>query len=360
MAFAAANVKSMVQTAGSLIKDKQSALGIDIGSSTAKVVELKKDDEGIALHTYGAIELPNMRESSEGIEKGTRSAALTELLAAIHSESKAAGISLPSAETIVTTFETARRDDEQMEKILPTEAKRVIPLPIESVFLEWHRIEHADPRKGASPLERILLIAVRKEAREEQEKITQHASLTPLFYEVELFAAARAAGTFPGECILIADFGARTTRIYLRNEYGEPIAAYSFPEGGISFTKTIVESTHESIAKAEEMKKERGVLPGSPFEQILGEKVAKMLWESMRSANDLLSVEGKKVNRILFSGSGALMPGLVDYAQKNLGLSVALVKPFSLIHVPIILTDEASKIDPTYTIAIGLALRALR
>jgi type IV pilus assembly protein PilM len=353
-------VKTLVSSAaGSLIKNEM-VLGVDIGSASAKIVEVKKDDDGaLELQSYGSIALPPEHEPRDGeLQKGSRAAAVIELLSRIHAKGQKAGFSLPNSAAIVASFETVKRDADQMDKILPTEAQRIIAVSLDDVNLEWHEVG-IPPTPTPVPMVKILLIAMRKEAREEAERIVKHASLSPLFFEVEMFAAARAAGAHGGETVLLIDFGASSTKAYVRNEKGAPLSAYSF-DGGGAFSNRIAKESNISVMVAEAAKKEKGIKTDSPYYGVLSDMIGKILWESLRTGNELLGATGKKIERAILLGGGARMPGLPEFAGRTLGVPVDIATPFSNIRAPLVLTDTLKQVDPNYTVAVGLAMRALK
>ena len=352
-------LKDAYSAAQSFVTER-TVIGLDIGSSAAKIVELGHGPQGSEVQTYGAIELPLVHEEKDsGTQKNSRSAAILELLSNIRTRTHRAGISLPGGATFIHSFETAKRDSDQMELILPIEAKEHIPVPVESVSLEWHELGMV-ARPSEAPKQNVLLIAVRNDARLETEAIATHANLRALFYEVEMFSAKRGVGAYPGETVLLIDFGFSGTRMYLRNANGMPVASYSFGEGGDAFSKKIAGESKLSPQEAELVKKTQGVLRTSHYRGILAAEIAKILWEGMRSANETLSASGKVVERVVFLGGGAMMPGLLDLAKETLNAKIDVASPFSLASVPLVIRDALKEIDPLYAVSMGLALRALQ
>lgn len=319
-----------------------SVLGIDIGSSSIKMVELRPGNPKSILETYGMIELASYEQhrSNEGLrtDMDKRGQAILDLLHEVGAFASSAGMSLPLSTVFISLVETLKRDEKQLQQIIQTEAKRYIPVPIETVTLAWQIIRepepgsaftHAEKRQIESPRpHKIILVATRNETLDEYQKISRDAHLYVPFYEAEVFSALRSLPHMRGAPFLFMDIGISGSKIYIADAQGNAVDTHyleTISTAGLASSETIV----------------------------------KLAETASRMVHTYNAAHPGSIATCILSGGGALIPEMAPYMTHALQLPVKRADPFSEVQAPMVLEDVLRDVGPLYTVACGLALRAL-
>ena len=374
------NMRSPVQAAAELIDHaagfvmNRAVLGIDIGTSSIRIVQLKTGTEKPVLETYGAIELGPYADMEKGetvkIDAHKNATALLDLLHEVKASARVGGMSIPLSSTFIALIDSPSRNDEQMRRLIPTEAAPYIPAPLDSVTLDWQVIPepenesafaYAEKKEAVSPhMQKLLLAAVRNEALLGCQKITANADLSISFYEVEMFGAARSNTHRAGESGLLIDLGASTSKIYVLDEHGMTLGAHTAEYGGSSITKHLMETFKWHFDDAEKAKRSEGL---SNIRKQLGhaisEIMSKICDEAHRTVHAYNTDHARKISYAVLMGGGARMPGIAEYTARQLGLDISIATPFEHVRGPMILEDVLRDVGPLYAVATGLALRGL-
>ncbi len=352
----------------------RSTLGIDIGTSSIKVVQLSVDAHGPVLDTYGVIELGPYADLVRGevttIDASKRAGALLDLLHEVDASARRGGMSLPLSSTFISVIESPKRDAEQMRRLIPSEAKPYIPVPMDSVTLDWQIIpeggagrafEHAEAKEAVSPqMQKVLLAAVRNETIDLYRATAQSADLSVSFYEVEMFSASRAIARRAGECALLIDLGASASKMYIVDEHGTALAAHATGSGGAAITTRIMSACDWQFAEAESAKRSEGLSNARQRAgRAIAEEVASIWTEAKRMIQEYDRGHGRSITHVVLVGGGARMPGIADHAGKHFDHDILLGLPFEHVQGPMILADVLHDVGPLYAVATGLALRAI-
>src|SRR3990167_9376293 len=133
------------------LKTKSSSvLGVDIGSSSLKVVQLKKQGGKAVLETYGELALGPYAGLEIGQATNLTADKITETLKDLLREAKVTtnncGVSIPFARSLLTLVELPRRENKEEQKtVIELEARKYIPVPISEVQLDWFIVPEDDP-----------------------------------------------------------------------------------------------------------------------------------------------------------------------------------------------------------------------
>src|SRR3989338_162450 len=174
MAF---SLSSLIKEFSSLGKSKSaSVIGIDIGSSSAKIVQLRLARGAAVLETFRVIapgpyaKIPIGKAAK--LEPATLTKAVTDLMHEANVTAKVAGVSIPFSASLITVLDIPKVDDEQLKRIVPIEARKYIPVAVSEVALDWFVIPKDDSDRGAfdrvnpetSPMrikgQEVLLVAI--------------------------------------------------------------------------------------------------------------------------------------------------------------------------------------------------------
>ncbi|MEX0933244.1 MAG: type IV pilus assembly protein PilM [Candidatus Paceibacterota bacterium] len=369
---------SLGKTLQNLLKPKSSnVLGIDISSSSVKVVELAKKQGRASLVTYGELALGPYAGAEIGRATNLPVEKIVEALKDILRESKVStkncGVAIPMSSSLIRLIEMPDLGDEKLKKMIPLEIRKYIPVPITEVLLDWWIIpdevsdsedgKNKAPGSGSATLAKkvdVLVVAIHNDIIARYRDIIKRTELESSFFEIEIFSTLRAVldrGTKP---VMIVDIGAATTKVYVV-EKGIIRSSHIVNSGSQDITLTLSTSRDISVAQAEEEKREKGMGAHVQTGSAQGPSVVleNILFEAKRVKISFERKSGKKVDSALFTGGGSMVQGLNEKATELLELPTSLAHPFSRVEAPPFLEDLLKKIGPEFSVAIGVALRKL-
>jgi len=340
-------------------------IGIDIGTSSIKVVELERRREKI-LSNYGVLGSEYFSSQSfQAREKGTLSIAEGNIIEALSAVLKEAGIkareaffAIPDYATFFTTFNLPPMPNQEIPEAVKYEAPRRIPLPLSEVTLDWQLIKGGPSQEGKTPL-RILLVAVPNEVIAQYQRIAASVGLKIVALEAEVFALLRALVKYQDKSniVCLVDIGDRSTTINIVAQ-GILKVSYSFDVAGENFTKALAEALEIDKRKAEIIKRVYGFTDKKPAIKELLAPMAEAILEKMKTIfNEVYLEDKERVGKVIVAGGGAALPGFLDYLNKELDLPVELANPFIDIAYPPTLEEPLQNLGPGFTIAVGMALR---
>jgi len=355
------------------------SLGIDIGTSSIKLVELSAFRERKKLENYGEIKAEVLYQKPfRTFEKNTlllSSRDIARALLAVMEEAKIKTrktvFSIPDFSSFFTNFELPPMSKEELPQAVTYEARRHIPLPLGEVTIDWEVIEDRRPLNQKKNL-KILLVAVPNEVINQYREIARFSNLELIALEAEVFGLARVLIPEDEKRIIgLVDIGAQTTTCSLI-EKRVLKKSHSFDTSGDDLTEQVAKSLSIDYKTAEDLKEKYGLqeipLPRTmtafqeesrSLREILLPLVDVMLKEIENIVKNFYQLERKEVEKFIIAGGTALIPGLKEYFQDFLKKEVEIADPFSKIFYPPILEKEIKKMGPSYTIAIGMALRGL-
>ena len=358
-----------------------SAVCIDIGSSAIKVVEIKKKGGRAILETYGAIALGPYalldagRVTNLSVEKIAD--ALKEVLKQSGVTITSGAFSVPVQSSLIFTVELpAQVQESEIATIIPTEARKYIPVPITEVSLDYFIL----PKKESSfeeintvmndsdipqkPTDKtnILVVATQNDAISRYRSIASQSSLSASFFEIEIFSSIRANFEHELSPVLLMDFGASRTKLSIV-EFGMVKSYHTIDRGGADISDSISKSFGISFSEAEKMKKEFGLF-GNPIEKSLSDIIEIHIdYIFSETHNVLLGYErryNRTISKIIFSGGGSLLKGLPEVAANNFRAEIEVGHPFSKVSAPVFLGKVLEATGPEFAVALGLALRKLQ
>lgn len=330
----------------------KSKLGIDIGTSSIKVIELKKEQNQFFLETYGTVNIYSeaMLRMEYDVIAETASI-LKKLLAKSEVVSKKAVASLPNNIVFVSVIDLPGVSEKEMKDAIQWEARRYVPLPLEEVTLSWSMV--GDGASGEKP--KVLLTAVPTSVVDNYLKMFKLAGIIPLALEIEALALIRSLVGVRKDSFLIIDVGARNTSLNLI-EKGYLKLSRNVPVGGDSITQAIGQSLHVSFGRAEQFKKDLGLTNGLQQLPQTMKPVMDTIKNEILQLIKIFESNGGSLQEIIFAGSGSKLPGMLNYFS-DLKLKVGLGDPFKYINYDPKLKQNLSQIGLDLSVALGLAMR---
>jgi len=343
-------------------------LGIDIGTSSVKVVELSRRGDRIKLENYGEVSALTLYEKPfRTFDKSTlllSSHDIAKAILAILEEAKISErktiFSIPDFSSFFTDFELPPMTAEELPEAIKYEARQYIPMPLSEVTLDWSITEGkiGNRHQKSTPL-KILLVAVPTEIINQYQEIASLANLKLQVIEAEVFGLLRSLIREDKRVICLVDIGAQSTTINIIDK-GILRKSHSFDVSGNELTQLISKSLGIHYKEAENLKREKGLSSSEGnVRKILLPLIDFVVAEIEKVSRSFYQTEGKETEKIILAGGSALLPGLKEYFSEMIKKEVEIGNPFSNIFYPPVLEETIKKMGPSYAIAVGMALRGL-
>lgn len=337
-------------------------VGLDIGFSGIKVVALLKDKDQFKLVSLGSIPSPQpgiLSDNDSDLEALANT--IKQLFAAAKIETKDVVVALPESRVFTRIIDDLPYlNDNELSSTIRYAAEEFIPMPLSEVNLNWQVLVRSDS-KGKNTKTVVLVIASPKNVVAKYLKVLDLAGLHPKVLETEIIAVTRSlVGNNPfSPSSLIIQFGATTTDFATVSK-GLIWLTRSISTGGMALTRSLAQHFNFEVAQAEQYKR----IYGLSEDQLEGK-----VFEALKPVVDIIAGEARRViqafqtkysdpiKRIVVSGGGAKMPGLVIYLANILGLEVQEADPWYSIIKEKESIARLAQDAPSYSVAVGLALR---
>ncbi|HNZ86341.1 MAG TPA: type IV pilus assembly protein PilM [bacterium] len=368
---------------GLFSKKNQNFLGVDIGTSGIKLVQLANEKGTARLVTYGLAEINteiirNKTTQNINIVAGR----LAGLVQKSRVSTKDCSAALPIFSVFNSVISLPAMSKNDMDSAVKWEAKKFIPFPIEDMILDWRVIADTQNKhqtiyneksygstsnsidqdiiKTKSKFIKVLLTAAPKNVVAVYIEIFKKAQLNLLSLEVESFAIARSLIDQNTNNVMVIDIGSVTTDVCVV-ENGLPILNRSIEVGGNLMTESIARSLNISFERAEQFKQDFGLATnldeGISIPKKIEETLAPMVNE-IKYVFDLYKRQSNsRIDSIILTGGSAYLPNLIDYLKKVLNAPVYIGDPWHKVMYPKELEPVLDEMGPKFGVAIGLALR---
>ncbi|MEA3398362.1 MAG: type IV pilus assembly protein PilM [Patescibacteria group bacterium] len=333
-------------------------MGIDIGSTSVKIVELKKDGGQMKLVNYGfteslkAVQVDKQSDFSlvaEVINKTRREAGI---------ETNNAIAALPTFSVFTSVMTLPGVSKKDLKSAVNWEAKKVIPLPLEEMILDFKEIKKQENEKENNA--QILLTGAPRALVKKYIEIFKLAKINLLSLETETFSLIRSLLGNDESTVMIVELGANTTDVSII-DHNIPMLNRSIDIGGEKITKKISQKLNIDSQGAEQFKYDLGIsLLDSQEEtapRIITEIISPIVNEIKYAINLYFSKNKKQTEKIILSGGSALLPNLANYLSKILDMKVIVGDPWARISYPVDLRPLLIEIGPRMSVALGLAMR---
>jgi type IV pilus assembly protein PilM len=341
---------------------KQKALvGLDIGSSSIKVVELKGTKQGYELVSFGLEPLAQDTVVDGAImDAPLVTGAISSIFEQQKVKTKNVATSVSGHSVIVKRVTLPSMSEEELYDRIQTEASQHIPFDIADVNLSYQLLESVDAQMD------VLLVAVKKDKILNHTNVLYQAGKTPLVVDIDAFALQNCFEVNydpdPGQTVALLNVGASVMNINIVRG-GIPLFTRDVSVGGNQYTDALQKELDLSFEDAERLKK------GESVAGVADEHRATIL----RSVSDILILEiqktfdffratasGENIQRIYVAGGTARVPGLVDLLREEFAMPVEELYPFRKIVINPGRHNEEQirELAPRLAIAVGLALRS--
>ena len=351
---------------GSLFSRQPAAmLGLDVSSSSVKLVELGQDRAGrLILENCAIVPLERGWITDGNIEKFEEVAdAVRRLIKKSGTKTRNVAMALPPSAVITKKIVLpGGLTDQELELQVETEANQYIPFPLDEVSLDFCIV---GPSANASGDVEVLIAASRREKVQDIQGLAEAAGLKPVIVDVESYASrlatSRLIANMPNEgvdsIVALFEVGAVTTSMQvIRND--EVLYDRDQAFGGAQLTQMIIRQYGFSLEEAES-KKRTGELPDDYKTLVLQPFLEGLVQEVGRALQFFFtSTTHNKVDRVMLAGGSALLPGLSAAVTQQTGFACSVVNPFEGMEISAnIRLNKMEREAPSYLTSCGLALR---
>jgi type IV pilus assembly protein PilM len=344
-----------------------SFLGIDIGTSSIKIVEMKKEAGQAKLLTYGFSENRKVIQAEGHNNPAYIAGIINRICNESGMSSRTAVSALPTFSVFSSIINLSSVNKKDIDSAVHWEAKKVIPLPLEDMILDWKIISggqaaNEQDKNQTSKNVKVLLTGAPKSLVKKFIDIFKEAKINLLSLETETFSLVRSLVGNDKAPVMIVELGASTTDISIING-GIPILSRSIDVGGVKLTKEISGFSKIEMEKAEQFKYDLGVSAldsaDSGIPQVVTDVISPIVNEIKYALNLFHDKYNLQAEKIILSGGSALLPNLTSYLEKILNIKVLIGDPWARISYPVDLGPLLAEIGPRMSVAIGLAMREI-
>lgn len=355
----------MISLASLFSRQPAPLLGLDISSSSVKLVELGRDKDGNLVLERCAIEPLERGWVTDGnVEKFDEVAeAMRRVVKKSGSKTKNVAMALPASAVITKKIILpGGMSEQELEVQVETEANQYIPFSLDEVSLDFCVLGPSTTSAGDVE---VLIAASRKEKVQDRQGLAEAAGLKPVVVDVESYASRLAAGRLindlpnQGQDLMVALFevGSATTSMQvLRND--EVLYDRDQAFGGAQLTQLIVRQYGFSQDEAES-KKRNGDLPEDYETTVLKPFVESMAQEVARALQFFFtSTPHNRVDYVMLGGGSAALPGFPEAVTAHTSFACNIADPFQGMHIGEAVREKKVRREaPSYLTSCGLAMR---
>lgn len=335
-------------------------VGVDMGTSSIKIVELSLRGKKKKLENYGEMKLDFLAETKSAgnrLPNGLASLKIKQILGEAKIKTKAAIFSVPDFLTFSTSFEIPKMPEKEIAGAIRYNASQYITLPISEVTLDWRVI--SDPTLNINSLIKVFIVAIPNQIILDYQAIAKEADLELYAIEPEVFSVTKSLVKDIQKTICLLEMGEHSSTLNIVDQ-GSLKRSYSSNFSGSELSSLLSVALKINHSQAEEMKNKKGLSPLNPeAAKTLYPSVDRLLEQVKNVCDEFLKSEQKQVQEIYLTGGLANLPGLREYFSKIIKMSVLLPDCFSEISYPGVLNDVLGEMNGRFSVAVGAALSGL-
>ena len=336
-------------------------VGLDIGSSSIKAVELKKSRGEVELVHIGLEPLASdIVVDSMIVDSGSVSSAITKIFNENNIKSKAVATSVSGHSVIVKRIPMATMDDSELAASISTEAAQHIPFDIADVNVDYQILS-----EDSGPQMDVLLVAVKKDKILNYTNVLSLAGKTPAVVDIDAFALQNCYEynyqPHHDTTVALLNLGASVMNINIVKGT-TPLFTRDVSVGGNQYTDSLQKELDLSFDDAESLKlgNKVGTVSEDAKMPIL-QQVTEIIVLEIQKTFDFFraTAAGEHIERIYLAGGSAKVPGLMEALRQEFSLPVEMLNPFQRIQAATgVATDLIDRNAGQLAIAVGLALRS--
>ncbi|WP_432821211.1 type IV pilus biogenesis protein PilM [Trichloromonas sp.] len=348
-----------------LIKAKKDVVGIDIGSSSVKLVQLRQAKGGYQLVTLGIAPLPPEAIVDNAIMDSGSVVSVVRNLADSHKvKTKNVATSVSGHSVIIRKIQLPIMTEEEMEASIQWEAEQYIPFEISEVNLDF-QILGPDARDPSQM--NVILVAAKKEFVNDHVAVFRECGMNPVVMDIDCFAIENAFeanyGFEEDEIVALINMGAAAMNVNVLKG-GKSVFTRDIQVGGNMYNEEIQKRLGLSSDDAEEVKLGGEIedIDAQAVMDVINDATESLAQEVQRSFDFFSATSSdEKVQKLYITGGVSKTPNVREFLESQLAIPVELLDPFRMIKVNEKEFDPEyiQAVGPLFSVAAGLAMRRL-
>ncbi len=343
----------------------RSLVGLDIGSSAVKAVELKPAGKAFKVTAFGSEPIPpDSIVDGAIIDAAAVADAIRRLFDGRGIKTKEVAASLSGNAVIVKKITLPVMTEAELAESIYWEAEQYIPFDIQDVNLDYQILDPGDVAAGKATMD-VLLVAAKKEKIADYTGVIAQAGRTAVVVDVDAFALQNAYeanyGIEPRAVVVLLNAGASATNINILNG-DQSVFTRDISIGGNAYTEALQKELTLPFEKADQLK--RGVdVDGVSFDDarpVLRAVSENVMLEIQKTFDFFKATAASdRIDRIVVSGGASKAEGFTEMLAQRFEASVESFDPFKKVAFDAkkFKVDSAAAVGPTVAVAVGLALR---
>ena len=348
-----------------MLRRAKSLVGLDIGSSAVKAVELKAAGKGYRVTAFGAESVPPDSIVDGAIIDGAAVAdAIRRVFDGNKIQTKDVAASLSGNAVIVKKITLPVMTEGELAESIYWEAEQYIPFDIQDVNLDYQILDPGDAANGKATMD-VLLVAAKKEKIADYTGVIAQAGRTAVVVDVDAFALQNAFevnyGIEPGRVVVLLNAGASATNINIL-QGDQSVFTRDISIGGNAYTEALQKELNLPFDQADQLKRGEPV-DGVTFEDarpVLRAVTENVMLEIQKTFDFFTATAASdRIDRIVVSGGASRAEGFLEMLTERFEAPVELFDPFKNVAFDAkrFQVGAVDAIAPTAAVAVGLALR---
>jgi len=348
-----------------LLKKMKDIVGIDIGSSSVKLVQLREVKGGYQLVSLGMVLLPPEAIVDNAImDSASVVGAISNLVESHKVKTKNVATSISGHSVIIRKVQLPIMTEEEMEASIQWEAEQYIPFEVSEVNLDFQILgpDAKDPSQMS-----VILVAAKKDFVNDYVAVFRECGLNPLVMDIDAFAMENVFevnyGCAEGEIVALINMGASAMNVNVVKA-GGTVFTRDIQVGGNMFNEELQKRLGLSNEDAERVKlgDEHGGVSAEEVAEIVADAAETLAQEVQRSLDFFSATSAdERVQKLYICGGVSLVPQVKTSLEQRLGIAVEILSPFQQVGFDekVFDAEYIRAVGPLYTIATGLAMRRL-
>lgn len=337
-------------------------IGLDIGSASLKLAELKSSRSGYQLKNIGEAILPPGSIVKKVItNRDAVAGTLSTFVKDLGVKNKNVVISISGHSVIIKKVTLPSMSKNELAESIPWELEQYLPQSVEDVNFDYQVLPEVSPEGNMD----VLIVAAKKDITNDYVSLVRSVGLNPIIVDVDVFALENMYEvnySDVGGVIALVNMGASVTNINILKD-GVSIFTRDITTGGNQFTELIMKEQNLGFEEAEQSKQNlsQGEIPFE-LERTTNDYIDLITGEVKRTLDFFSSnFSQDRISKIILSGGSSKVPNIIETLQDITDIDVELVNPFNNIAISDSEFDPnyISDISPKMGVVVGLALRRM-
>jgi type IV pilus assembly protein PilM len=341
----------------------KTVVGLDIGSSAVKAVELKPSGKGFRVAAFASAPVPpDAIVDGAIIDSGAVAESIRQVFETGGFKAKDVCASLSGNAVIVKKIALPVMTETELNDSIQWEAEQYIPFDIQDVNLDYQVLDAGTGPESRGNME-VLLVAAKKEKIGDYTSVIAQAGRNPVIVDVDAFALQNAYeanyGYNPNEVTVLLNAGASAININILHG-GQSVFTRDISMGGNAYTDAVQKELDLPFEAADQLK--RGVpVDGATFEEaqpVLRAVSENVLLEIQKTFDFFkATAASEQIDRVILSGGASRVDGFQEMLQERFNAPVESFDPFRTVAWDVKKLGDPGELSSTAAVAVGLALR---